>query len=52
MAALAADLTGPPAVLVAKENSAASFDSAKYAEIAASAPLPWIAVPDSPPPRA
>jgi len=52
MAALAAALTGPPAVLVAEANSAASFDSAEYVEIAASAPPPWIAIPDSPPPRA
>jgi hypothetical protein len=52
MAALAAALTGPPAVLVAEANSAASFDSAEYAEITASAPLHRIAVPDSPPPRA
>jgi hypothetical protein len=52
MAALAAALTGPPAVLVAEANSAKSFDFAEYAEIAASAPPHWIAVPDSPPPRA
>jgi len=52
MAALAAALTGPPAVLVAEANAPASFDAAEYAEIAASAPLHWIAVPDSPPPRA
>jgi len=52
MAALAAALTGPPAVLVAEAESAISLDSAECAEIAASAPLHWIAVPDSPPPRA
>ena len=52
MAALAAALTGPPAVLVAEAESATSLGSAECAEIAASAPLHWIAVPDSPPPRA
>ena len=52
MAASAAALTGPPAVLVAEAESAISLDSAECAEIAASAPLHWIAVPDSPPPRA
>jgi hypothetical protein len=52
MAALAAALTGPPAVLVAEAISVVSFDSAKCDASAASAPLHWIAVPDSPPPRA
>ena len=52
MAALAAALTGPPAVLVADAESAMSIGFAECAEIAASAPLHWTAVPDSPPPRA
>jgi len=52
MAALAAALTGPPAVLVAEAESAMSLGAAERAEIPASAPLHWIAVPDSPPPRA
>jgi len=39
MAALAAALTGPPAVLVAEAESATSLGSAECAEIAASAPL-------------
>ena len=52
MAALAAALTGPPAVLVAEAESATSPGSAECPEVVASAPLHWIAVPDSPPPRA
>jgi len=52
MVALAAALTGPPGVLVAEMNSTAAFNPPEYAQLAETAPLPWDAVPDSPPPRA
>src|SRR4051812_49071649 len=52
LAALAAALSGPPGVLSARANAVAPQAPSTPEPIVPVAPAAWIAVPDSPPPRA